>query len=83
MIITPELINPTRTAGQNAVIEVYKKENEVVVLFKDQKFRNGYPVTVPPRTAVALALAILEAAGVPIQRELGMRMLQSKPGGLP
>lgn len=82
MLITPELLVPNLTAGQNAVLEVYKKEGgEVTVLFRDAKFPNGYPVSVPPRIAVALGLAILEAAGVPIQRELGMRMLASKPGG--
>lgn len=73
---------PNLVAGENAVVEVHRSmSGGCKIGIKDAAHPNGYFATVPPQTAVALALAILEAAGVPIRAEIGRRLIEG--GGLP
>lgn len=68
-------------AGENARIDVHRSlTGGCKVVVTDGKHPQGYTIEVPPRTAIALALAVLEAAGVPINAELGKRMIAQGGG---
>lgn len=67
---------PKLTAGQNAVIEVQRElSGSAKLILRDQKHPNGYAVSLDPKLAIAVGLALMEAVGVPINEEIGRRLV--------
>lgn len=72
-------IQPILKAGQNCVVEVQRDlSGGVKLVIRTPDNKNGIPALMDPVTAVACGLAMLEAAGVPINAEMGKRMLAEK-----
>lgn len=71
-------VTPILKAGENAVVEVHGDlSGGVKLVIRDSSRPNGFPVLVTKQIAVALALAILESAGIPIQEAIGRRMIET------
>lgn len=67
---------PKLTAGQNAVIEVQRElSGGAKLVFRDAKNPNGYGVSLNPKVAIAIGLSLMEAVGVPINEEIGKRLI--------
>lgn len=72
--------------GDNALIEISRDLNGAVkICIRDSKHPEGYAAAVSPRNAIAIAMTILEKAGIPVSAELARRTKQfgDALGGVP
>lgn len=71
----------TLARGENARVEVHKDLNGgCKLVLKDGKHPAGYTIGLSPQGALSIALAMMEAVGIPIQAEMAKRMQQQTGG---
>lgn len=82
MLDKPVILNADALArGENARVEVHRSlDGGCKLVLKDSKHPSGYTVGLNPHTAVGIAMAMLEAVGVPVQAEMARKMQQQTGG---